>query len=185
MDCIVSMSYLLKRSKPLQQSLWFNRFNTWLLLNWQRQKFPLWPQTAPNHIFRHGSLMDSPECSIYASVCCTLNWVIAVCIAWTYADSICWSRVLAASAYQCVFLVPSTGRTLPGGQSRENEASAQGKKNWIRSIDVNWALMFQKMTYCFCRSGTWKSNKNVNVIVMVCFGVRKDPRGILITQKQI
>lgn len=171
---------------PHSKAFWLNRFNTWLLLNWQRQKFPLWPQTAPNHIFRHGSLMDSLECSIYASVCCTLNWVIAVCIAWTYADSICWSRVLAASAYQCVFLVPSTGRTLPGGQSRENEASAQGEKNWIRSIDGNWALTFQKMTYYFCRSGTWKSNTNVNQSSCSVLEVRKeDPGGILLTQKHI
>lgn len=60
-----------------------------------------------------------------------------VCVARTYADAVWWSRVLAASAYQCVLLVPSTGCALPGGQSGENEASAQGEKNSIQSVDVN------------------------------------------------
>lgn len=119
--------------------------------------------------------MDSPECSIYASVCCTLNWVIGMCVCcvnvrWCYLVVSCPCSLSIPMCVSGTFhRVCATWRT----KWRKWSVCTRWEKfDSVNGCELNfkWCILLLQQWYIAVK-------KNINLKAL--FGGSKRPQGHL------
>lgn len=121
--------------------------------------------------------MDSPECSIYASVCCTLNWVIGMCVLRERTLIISGGLVSLQPQHTnvCFWYLP------PGVRYLEDKVEKMKRLHKVRKIRFNqwmWTELLH-FKWCILLLQQWYIAVKKNINLKALFGGSERPQGHL------